>query len=179
MILKYAVGQSLYLWLSSIPTKECLCPATPGMCSHALARLKSAWEPERLRTLNIEATCFARLPQLLQNEVVSNKRPALKHRVQTHRCHFWRNVALCARGGPGARQVGQTSKIGLTTWDASGRRLYVRTKYRSISVKLLGRNRSFSGTNHHYFRRPLWNSVSCGLKYPCLFSDLRPLLRCR
>lgn len=80
-VLKYIVGQSLSLWPSSIPTKECLYPAMSGMCSYALARLKSAWEPWGLRTLNIGARCFARLPQLLQNKVALNKRPALKHKV--------------------------------------------------------------------------------------------------
>lgn len=62
-VLKYTVGQSLYLWPSNIPTKECLCPAKSGMCSYALARLKSAQEPWGFRTLNIEVRCFERLPQ--------------------------------------------------------------------------------------------------------------------
>lgn len=99
-VLKYTVGQSLYLWPGSIPTKERLCPAMSGMRSYILARLKSAWELWGLRTLNIEARCFARLPQLLQNKVVLNKRPALKHRVQSSCVPLlpltWRNTALCA-----------------------------------------------------------------------------------
>lgn len=95
-ILKYTVGQSLYLWTGSIPTKECLCSATSGTCSYVLARLKSAWELWGLRTLNTEARHFARLPQLLQNKVALNKRLALKHRVQSSWVSFlpltWRNV---------------------------------------------------------------------------------------
>lgn len=115
-ILKYTVGQSLYLWASSIPTKECLCSATSGMCSYVLARLKSAWELWGLRTLNIETRHFARLPQLLQNKVALNKRLALKHRVQSSRVSVhpftWRN-SVCT--GPGLRQVGQ---VGSLRWDS-------------------------------------------------------------
>lgn len=114
----------------SIPTKECLCPATSGMCSYVLARLKSAWDPWGLRALNIEARHFARLPQLLQNKVALNRRSALKHRVQSSCTSLlpltWRNIALCS---PGPRQMGQMSVMGLTTPNLRclpGRQLYVR-----------------------------------------------------
>lgn len=117
LILKYPVGQSLYLWPGRIPTKECLYPATSGMCSYKLARLKSAWEPWGLRTLNIEARCFAKLPQLPQNKVALNKRPALKHRVQSSCVSLlpltWRNIALCAPVGVQVR--GRWGRC--TRWD--------------------------------------------------------------
>lgn len=71
-------------------------------CSYVLARLESAWELWGLRTLNIEARHFARLPQLLHNGVALSKRLGLKHRAQSsckaHGCLCspvtCRNIAL-------------------------------------------------------------------------------------
>ena len=73
-------------------------------CSYVLARLESAWELWGLRTLNIEARHFARLPQLLHNGVALSKRLGLKHRAQSsckaHGCLCspvtCRNIALGA-----------------------------------------------------------------------------------
>lgn len=120
----------MYLWTGSIPTKECLCSATSGTCSYILARLKSAWEPWGLRTLNTEARHFARLPQLLQNKVALNKRLALKHKSaklmgvfsppNLKECR-----SVCTGGGPDLGQVCSLRFTAPELRSLPGRQLYV------------------------------------------------------